>query len=77
MKVKNLIDFLNTLEKNNIFYKLTKTRDESIMVEVAVLGQRWEIEFMDDDTIEVEKFIFDNTMYDEKELEILFRDFSD
>ncbi|MDU1847061.1 MAG: hypothetical protein E6778_16125 [Niallia nealsonii] len=47
------------------------------MVEVAVLGQRWEIEFMDDDTIEVEKFIFDNTMYDEKELEILFRDFSD
>lgn len=77
MKVKNLIDFLNTLEKNNIFYKLTKTRDESIMVEVAVPGQRWEIEFMDDDTIEVEKFISDNTMYDEKELEILFRDFSD
>ncbi|MED3791351.1 hypothetical protein P4571_02680 [Niallia alba] len=72
-----MIDFLNALEKNNIYYKLTKTRVESIMVEVAVPGQRWEIEFMDDDTIEVEKFILDNTMYDEKELEILFRDFSD
>ena len=27
------------------------------MIEVAVPGQRWEIEFMEDGTIDIEKFI--------------------
>ena len=47
------------------------------MVEVAVPGQRWEIEFMDDGTVEIEKFISDGTFHDHNELDALFRDFSD
>lgn len=47
------------------------------MIEVAVPGQRWEIEIMEDGTMEIEKFISDGDMYDEKELDVLFRDFSD
>ncbi len=43
--LKGLINFLNELEEKNIYYRLNKTRDGSIMVEVAVPGQRWEIEF--------------------------------
>ncbi|MGG2028842.1 hypothetical protein AB1282_24340 [Gottfriedia sp. S16(2024)] len=39
--IKELIEFLNELETKNIYYRLNKTRDESIMVEVAVPGQRW------------------------------------
>lgn len=35
------------------------------MVEIVVPGQRWVIEFMDDGTVEIEKF------YDEKEWEVL------
>lgn len=70
-------DFLNKLEDRNIFYRLIKVRRESIMVEVAVPGQRWEIEFMDDDTMEIEKFISDSAYFDAKELDVLFRDFSD
>lgn len=46
------------------------------MVEVAVLGQRWEIEFMDNGMIEIEKIISDGEFYDGKELMVLFKDFT-
>jgi hypothetical protein len=77
MELRDLINFLNQLEKSKIFYKLNKVRDEAIMVEIAVPGQRWEVEFMDDGTVEIEKFISDKDMYDVKELETLFKNFSD
>ncbi|MBT2733455.1 hypothetical protein J7E66_01545 [Bacillus sp. ISL-7] len=77
MGIKELINFLNKLEESNIFYKLNKVRDEAIMVEITVLGQRWEVEFMNDGTVEIEKFISDGDFYDFKEIEIISNDFSD
>ncbi|ATF15261.1 hypothetical protein A616_25885 [Brevibacillus brevis X23] len=76
-RLHELNDLLNKLEERHIFYRMSKIRSESIMIEVAVPGQRWEIEMMEDGTIEIEKFISDGDMYDEKELDVLFRDFSD
>jgi hypothetical protein len=75
--IAELISFLNKLEANNYFYKLNKVREESIMVEIAVPGQRWEIEFMENGTVEIEKFISDGDFYNVKEIEVLFKDFSD
>ena len=72
----NLIEFLDKLEENKIYYRLNKIRD-SILVEIAVPGQRWEVEFMADGEIVIEKFISNGQIFDEKEIEILFRDFSD
>lgn len=77
MDLKEFNTFLNKLEENKIFYKLDKVRSEALMVEVVVPGQRWEIEFLDDGTVEIEKFISDKDMYDARELEILFKEFSD
>lgn len=77
LDLKELIRFLNKLKENHIFYKLGKVRNEAIMVEVAVPGQRWEIEFMEDGTVEVEKFISNGEIYDSKELKFLFENFSD
>lgn len=77
MEIKDFIAFLNKLEENDIFYKLNKVRNEAIMVEVAVPGQRWEIEFLEDGTVDIEKFVSNKDVYDEKELETLFREFSD
>ena len=74
--IKPLITFLETLEERGIYYKLDKIRD-SILVEVTVPGQRWEIEFMNDGSIEIEKFLSDGTIFDGDELEVLFRYFSD
>ncbi|MCM3180870.1 hypothetical protein [Cytobacillus horneckiae] len=77
MEIKAIINFLNKLEGNNIFYKLSKVRNEAILVEIAVPGQRWEIEFMEDGTVEIEKFISDGEYYDVKEIETLYKDFID
>lgn len=77
MGLEELIHLLNKLEDSNIFYKLNKVRDDAIMVEVAVPGQRLEVEFMEDGTVEIEKFISDGDFYDIKEIETLFKDFSD
>jgi len=74
--LQKLIIFLDKLESLKIHYQLNKIRD-SIMVEVPVPGQRWEIEFMADGTIQIEKFLTSIILYDEKELDVLFRDFSD
>lgn len=75
--IKELNHFLNELEERNIFYRISKIRRDSIMVEVAVPTQRWEIEFMEDGTVEIEKFISDGKYHDNKELEVLFKEFSD
>jgi len=73
----SIIDFLNQLESRSIYYRLNKIRECSILVEVAVPGQRWEIEFMEDSTIEIEKFISDGQYYDKNEIETLFKKFLD
>ena len=82
--LNELINLLEKLEEKKIHYKLNKTRDNTIMVEVAVPGQRWEIEYntcskspKHNCKIEIEKFVSNGILYDESELETLFRDFSD
>jgi len=47
------------------------------MVEVAVPGQRWEIEFMINGAIEIEKFVSDGKIFEEGELNTLFDEYSD
>ncbi len=76
-KLNDLIKFLNKLEERKIYYKLDKIRNESIMIEVTVPGQRWEIEFMEDGSIEIEKFISDGRLFGIEELEVLFNNYSD
>lgn len=71
-----LLLFLNKLEVNDIFYKLSKVRD-SILVEIAVPGQRWEVEFFADNHVEIEKFVSTEIVYGEEELAELFGKYSD
>lgn len=73
MGLQALIDFLGKLDESKIYYKLDKIRD-SILVEVTVPGQRWEVEFMQDGTVEVEKFVSTGTILGYTELEKLFTD---
>ena len=73
--MQTIIDFLEQLEDAQIFYQLTKVRD-GILVEIAVPGQRWEVEFMRDGRIEIEKFLSDGTIYPSTEIQELFQIFS-
>ena len=74
---RKLTRFLKKLEDKKIFYKLDTVRDDYIMVEVAVPGQRWEVEFSPDGDVVVERFKSFEDVGDEKLLEHLFENFSD
>ena len=74
--LKNLIKFLDDLDNKNIYYKLNHIRN-SILVEVAIPGERWEVEFLDDGSIEIEKFISEGKIYGAEELENLLKNNSD
>ncbi len=64
-----LLSFLNRLDKAKISYSLEHNRDETIMVLVVVPGQRWEIEYFVDGSIEIETFISEGVKGDDGTLE--------
>jgi len=74
--MESLIHFLDELEERKIYYRLNKIRD-SIIVEIAVPGERWEVEFFANGEIEVEKFLSNGEILGKSELKTLFEKFSD
>ena len=70
-----LLGFLNRLDAAHIGYDLKHTRLDSIMVCVAQPGWRWEIEFMADGIVDIERFRSPTGVEsDPRLLEELFRD---
>jgi hypothetical protein len=79
MIIKNtrLLSFLDELRRAKIHYRLDQHRDDAIMVEVAVPGERWEVDFLDDGSVEAEVFRSDGTIHDSSTLDDLLRRHSD
>lgn len=50
------LDFLNRLDRAHIFYMLSHTRPGSVMVDISLPGWRWEVEFLVDGSIDVERY---------------------
>jgi hypothetical protein len=71
-----MLGFLGELEEHKICYALASVRD-AIMVQVAVPGQRWEVEFFADGHIEVERFISTGEIGGEERLRTLIEEFGD
>ncbi|MEH2198556.1 hypothetical protein [Nostoc sp.] len=72
-----LVTFLNQLEQEKISYTLAHHRDETIMVNVAVAGERWEVEFFEDGSVEVERFISSGEINGEEVFSELFAMYSE
>lgn len=73
--MKELFDFLDLLESRKIYFTLNRIRD-SVLVEVSVPGERWEVEFFADGSVQVEKFKSEGIIYDGSELNVLFAEHS-
>jgi hypothetical protein len=73
----SLLLFLHRLDRAKIHYKLDHYREDALSVRVVVPGERWEIDFLDDGTVEVECFVSNGEIYDETMVEDLFARFSD
>ena len=74
--IADLTAFLARLKAANIYYELSDPTG-AIMVEVAVPGERWEIEFHEDGEIGVEVFTSRGPVESAKSLDELFRRFTD
>ena len=72
-----LVAFLDKLEHKCISYTLAHNREDTLMVLVAVPGERWEIEFRSDGSVEVEKFISTGEIHDAGSLCELFARYAD
>ena len=75
-KFSQLLTFLRQLDRAKIAYDLRHSREDAIMVQINVPGERWEVEFLEDDEIEVERFRSNGVIHDETALAKLFADYS-
>jgi hypothetical protein len=77
---RQLLELLRRLREAKIAYSLRQSRDDAILVEVNVPGQRWEIEFVDygdEVQVEIERFVSNGHIDDEAALDDLFANYSD
>ncbi|MEH1891430.1 MAG: hypothetical protein V7K92_18905 [Nostoc sp.] len=72
-----IVTFLNQLEQEKISSTLAPHRDETIMVNVAVAGERWEVEFFEDGSVEVERFVSSGEINGEEVFSELFAMYSE
>jgi hypothetical protein len=78
--LRMLLALLDRLKRAKIYYTLHHSRDDAIMVEVTVPGQRWEIELVDygdEFQYEIERFASNGEIEDKTALDSLFACFSD
>jgi hypothetical protein len=67
-----ILRFLNRLDKEKIPYTIGHFSADSLTVTVVVPGQRWEVQFMGDGEIGIEKFRSNGDIQEGSELESLF-----
>ena len=73
----SIFELLDKLRAAQIFFRLSQIRDDSIMIESSVPGERWEIEYMRDGSIEIEIFISNGIIHDASTLESFIQRFSE
>ena len=67
-----LLAFLERLDQEKISYTLEHSRDDAIMVSVVTPGEYWEVEFLKDGGIDVERYVSNGEIYDESILTEFF-----
>ncbi|MGH7136340.1 MAG: hypothetical protein ACREHD_11410 [Pirellulales bacterium] len=75
--LKGLLELLGRLEAAKIHFTLARNQEDAITVEVAVPGQRWEIDCYGNGKMDVEIFKSDGTIRDASAIDELLHDFSD
>src|SRR5262245_60200761 len=76
---REILALLKRLNDARIAHRMGQSRDDALLIEVDVPGERWEIEFVDYDDevhVEIERFRSNGRIYDQSEIEELFARFS-
>ena len=75
--ISEVIGLLARLKAAKIHYRLADPTEAAIMVDIAVPGERWEVECHEDGRISIEVFVSRNGVQGDELLDELFRRFSD
>lgn len=59
-----MLGFLGRLDEHRLPYARALVRPQAIMVQFALPGERWEVEFLAEGPVEVERFRSDGTIGD-------------
>jgi len=72
--MEQLCGFLGRLDEAHISYRLQMVSEcaDSILVEIAIPGERWEVNFYTNGNIFVEKFVSTGEVFGADELDKLF-----
>ncbi|HEY7424279.1 MAG TPA: hypothetical protein VH682_08640 [Gemmataceae bacterium] len=76
---RKFLELLGRLHNAKIAYSLRQSREDAVLIDVNIPGQRWEIEFVDygdEVQIEIERFVSNGHIEDESALTELFARFS-
>ena len=68
---------IRKLEAAQIHYTLAHNRYDGVTVQAAVPGQLWEIDVLEDGTVDFERFVSDGTITNEAELDGFIRQFAE
>jgi hypothetical protein len=74
--IERLTRLADRLDAAEIHYRLDVVRPAAVMFCIAVPGERWEVEFRADGSVEVEVFRSDGTIGDDSTLDDLFERFT-
>jgi hypothetical protein len=72
-----LTTLLKKLKQAHIHYTLASHREDAIMVLVTVPGEQWELEFLGNGSVEVERFLSNGEICGEEPLHELLRKYAD
>lgn len=80
INVKELLKVISKLESEKIFYRLSADISElgdAVCLQAFVLGEHWEIDFLDNGTVDVEIFKSNGEIYGREKIDELFKKHSD
>jgi hypothetical protein len=67
-----ILAFLQRLDKAKISYRIQNYREGALSVLARAPGEYWEIDFLQDGTVDIERFRSNGEIHDEAMLEDLF-----
>ncbi len=70
--LNRLLSFLERLDNAKISYRLEHSRENALMVVSYAPGEYWEIEFLEDGAIDIERYRSNGKILDESALEEFF-----
>lgn len=77
MAMLSPFEFMKQLRERGIYFTLASHREDYLMFQISVPGERWEVEFSSTGEVEIEIFRSDGSIQGPEAMDDLLKRFSD